>query len=172
MAPPTVPPPDVGLTAMIPPEVGPPTMYPDGVPAHTSQASTQFPLWLKLVTLVVSLVKALPLLGFVLAAVVLTGLASDIGSEWRDEVRSVGAVLALAAAVPFLVLVLQFVGAFWSKRSLLLVVSGLLAVIDVLLTLVVLLAITQEDSDGSALLVMGTVAAGQIAVFVGALKNR
>ncbi len=157
---------------MIPPSVGPPTMYPDGMPATGEARQTRFPTWLKVISILLFIVKVLPLAAVVLLAAVLTGVSADIGPEWQDEIRSVGAVLVLLAAVPFLVLLLQLVATVMSRRVLLIIVAGLLAAIDVLLTIALLAAAGFEEGESGAVVVLATVAAFQVTLLVGAIRNR
>lgn len=132
--------------------------------ALAAQQATKagFPVWLKVVASLVSILKAIPI---VLVALAGFGLAAAYGGAGE-----VGVILVLIALIPLGVLLWQMVAALGSSRVSLIIAGALLSALDLLIVVGSVVEVSDTGNSG-ALVVFGLMFLFQVSVLIGAISS-
>ncbi|MEZ5341094.1 MAG: hypothetical protein R2706_06500 [Acidimicrobiales bacterium] len=137
--------------------------------APTRSATAGFPTWIKVVAVVVTTLKALPL-----AAVALTlFLAGSLGSAGGEFAEYFGWLLdavAMVVIIGLAVLTIQMFSALSSRRTVFLVSAGLISLIDAPFLLGIIGLLAESRSTFAELVMYIAVIVGQFVMVIGAFR--
>ncbi len=131
-----------------------------------------FPTWVRAMIVIVSILKALPLVVFGLIAMALSGTITSYDDELGSEFGAGMAIIAVPLLLLLGLLLMQTIGALAGRPTAFFVSAVIVSLVDVLIVAASLFSLVSSESpSGGEVLVLG-VAGLQWAALIGGFMNK
>lgn len=136
------------------------------------QSKPGYPTWVKTVILIVSILKALPLILVMLLVLVFSNLLREYDAQYDEAVGTGMAIIAVVLLIPLAGLLLQTIGALAGRATLFIASAAVVSLIDLIIVLGSIYSLTTPNTEVSGAFLVFSVIGLQWAALVGGLKNR